>query len=392
MNKVLLFCAIFSIGPLAWGDNAANTSPTSIFSRATGTNTDLSTFLVDSGSGSVSAAGMLGIPGDSVTHIENVKGLTMALKGLGNSDAKNAIAISITPARTGLTPMALANYYKYPLYRLMGSLTIGYAQGVAPIGGIDYRRQAISLATSYYFDRNADPIVVHGLELAKKYDDPTKIMECKIPLDEEAVNDERLKAAMEQSPGKPKVYNDLNLAKRKADCREKALQKVKWNASQFSFSLGSGRIKDTSGKKDEYSLGTTVAIGLNYGFAPHILGPEETLSSVSLIVRRTMHEPVLTTLANSSPAFRNSSLAAMRYTIGSNTLRGLLETSRTNTDEVTASTRTFKRAAGIDYRISSDMWINLRYGKQRTADGKSEENSSLISLSYSPVAILPTGG
>lgn len=86
-------------------------------------------YLLDTASGPVSAAGILDLSGESVTPIENVRDVVMAVKGLGSSESKGTLALSITPARSALAPMNLSTYAKHWPARLLGSLTLSYASG-----------------------------------------------------------------------------------------------------------------------------------------------------------------------------------------------------------------------------------------------------------------------
>jgi hypothetical protein len=383
---------------------AEEVKPTSILERASGENKELSSFLIDTAAGSVSASGMLGISGDSINNVENVKGVVLALKSIGGGGSKEAFGISITPARTSLTPMSLASYAKKenPFNRLLGSLAIGYAQGNADVNGVSYQRRAVSLETNLFLNPEQDPLLAHWQELTSQKGDCALLPGEKPNLTKEEL--EKVKKDKNPAVAEPdKKVDPAAQQAREAKCREQAAKKAKWNASQISFAVASGRIKAADGKRDEYSLGSTAVLGVTLGFpwfdpkkvvtaadagsasAPL---PTETLHALSITLRRTVHEPVLSTLGNASPTFKDSSLAALRYTVGTHKLRGLLEASRSNVDQVTASQRTFKRAAGFDIQVAADTWINLRLGKQRKIDGNGEETGSLLSVSYSPSTIL----
>ena len=54
----------------------------------------------------------------------------------------------------------------------------------------------------------------------------------------------------------------------------------------------------------------------------------------------------------------------------------------------TASQRAFTRALGLDLRVQEDLWLGLRFGRQRKIDGSGTEIGSLLSLSYSPTGLL----
>jgi hypothetical protein len=47
-----------------------------------------------------------------------------------------------------------------------------------------------------------------------------------------------------------------------------------------------------------------------------------------------------------------------------------------------------RRALGLDYRVTDGLWLGLRAGKQRKADGSGEEVGTFMTLGYSPSATL----
>lgn len=74
--------------------------------------TKTSDFKFDTAPGLVTATGMLGIGADDVTTVKNPRDLTVVAKAF---DSKNALGISVTPARTSLAPLDLSTYSKEPL-------------------------------------------------------------------------------------------------------------------------------------------------------------------------------------------------------------------------------------------------------------------------------------
>src|SRR5262245_17306348 len=125
-------------------------APQTIFEKLKGT-INWADLLTDHAPGSISASNMLGIDGDSVTNVENVRDVVVAVKGLTSNGSNAIFGLSITPARTSLSPMDLSTYASGALWRLLGSTTFGYAQGDATIEGKDFERRAMSIETSFFW-------------------------------------------------------------------------------------------------------------------------------------------------------------------------------------------------------------------------------------------------
>jgi hypothetical protein len=160
----------------------------------------------------------------------------------------------------------------------------------------------------------------------------------------------------------------------------------KWNRSRYSVSFATGSIKPTDGVGVSETLGKTLAMSVLYGF-DGVKALEERVA-LALTVRRTRKDPLLDTLGSSSVSFKSSTLVAARISGGSSVFRGLAEASNAKSSDPSASERTFSRAVGVDYRVMDGLWLNLRYGKQRKIDGSGDETGSLLTLNYSPSALL----
>jgi hypothetical protein len=276
--------------------------------------------------------------------------------------------------------------------RLLGALNFGYAQGNASISGKDYERKAVSAETNFFFRDADDPIVAYA-----KAPCVADILEQEKPGGAK-LKPEKPGGSPESNPPDTKTPGgavkpaeatkaDADAARDRAKaCREKTLKSLRWNRSQASASYATGWIKPTDGSINQQSLGRTGVIGLTYGFD----GIERLreYSALSLAFRRTIDEPVLDTLQAASIDRKDSSLATVRLTLGSTTFRGLVEGSNTKSSQITSSERTFKRALGVDVRISEAMWLNFRLGRQQKIDGTGTEVGSFMSLSYSPSALL----
>lgn len=332
---------------------------------------DWSRYRADTAAGSISAFALLGVATDHITNVENVRDVTVALKGFGTKD--NGIGVSVTPARTSIDPisMNLSTYYdngkRFSLYRLLGSTALGYARGTTQISGVDFNRQAVSIQTNYFFFPADDPVIA----VTDKLNTPA----CKFGAAKPGLTPEE--QAKEDAAEKAKKDN----------CAKQALDELRWNRSQVSLSYATGWIEPESGSQGNQALGRTLALGLTYGFEG-VGGPLEKNAAMYLTLRRSMDEPVLETLATASVERKDSNLAVLRLTGGSSQLRGLVEVSNANASQVTPTQRAFKRALGIDYRLAEGTWLAFRLGKQQTFDGTKTATTSMLNLSYSPTGLL----
>jgi len=344
-------------------------------------------YLTDSAAAPISASGILGISGESVTVIENVRSLGFAVSGLTSDATDEGFGLSITPARTSIVPMNLSSYAKSWVMRLIGSLTVSYAQGDATIADLDYQRTAYAVDTNSYFDQADDPIVAFAnSQCVRTILDETTAQ----PLTAPAA------PAGAPVPGEPEgaavpavntnAAEVAAITKRADACRTKVVAALPWNRSQISLAYGEGRIKPKDGSRGEDSLGKTLAVGIVYGF-DHFAALKDNYA-LSLNYRQTDDEPVLDTLAQPLPVFKDSSLFVGRLSGGSDSHRLFLEMSNARSHGITASQRAFKQAVGLDLRIFEGTWLNVRIGKQRKIDGSDDETGTLVSLSYSPKTLL----
>jgi hypothetical protein len=358
-------------------------------------------YLVDTASGSVSASGLLGISGESVTTIENVRDVVVAARGLSSNESKESFGLSITPARTSITPMNLHSYANSWVRRLLGSLTFSYAQGGASIEGADYDRKAFAIDTNAFFFREDDPVVATAIAYGSQ---ECGILAAALPAQPPsgALRAEPPSVApsstVREGAVVPAVVDpssaEVQAIKQRADaCRERTLNSMRWNRSQVSVAYGAGRINPDAGEGDERSMGRTVSASVIYGFdhvpaTGHLLEALRERLSLAINYRKSWDEPVLTTLGLPQIIEKDSSLTVVRLTGGSNSFRLLAEVSNATSRDITASQRAFKKALGVDVRIWENTWVNLRVGEQRTLDGTNNETGSLVSLSYSPTKLI----
>ena len=341
---------------------------------------DWSKYLVDPSPGSISAFGLLGIPGESVATVENVRDVVVAVKGLGSN--ASGIGFSVTPARTSFLAMDLQSYAANNFDRLLGATTLGYAQGPTSIANRDYQRRAFSVETNYFFRREHDPLIAVW--------DKFKAGACDVlPTDAPTADLSKTEPRVEEEARRPGEASkaEVEAAKAKAEkCRTDALAALPWNRSQISASFVTGVIRPEDASTSQQSLGRSLAMGIVYGFDQS--GYLKEKAAAYLTLRRTINEPVLDTLATPSVEHKSSSLAVLRVAAGSKTFRGLAEVSNAKATGITPTQRAYKQAAGFDYRMNEGLWLNFRIGKQRKFDGSGDETTSLFSVSYSPSALL----
>jgi hypothetical protein len=343
------------------------------------------------GAGTVAAAHMLAIAGDGVATVENVAGLVTSLKGLSSNGSKGTLALGITPARTAFAPMNLSTYagnggMNGTLARVVGSTGFGYAQGTAKLSGTDFDRRALSVQTSWYLRDRDDPI----LALA----DAISSSKCAFPLKPQAPTSQP--AAVTPSPLAPAApasateVTDAAIKERFAACKKSVNEGLKWNRSIAAISVSRGWIRRADGAAPELSMGTAWTANLTWGFNPPVAWLEKG-AALTLGYRATRGEPVLTTLTQATPKQRNTSLTLLRFAGGSDKARVFVEASNARKEDLTESQRTFKHAVGVDTQLMPEVWLNFRVGRQNAITGDKQETGSLLSLSWSPKALMDVG-
>jgi hypothetical protein len=377
-------------------DGKAAEQPETIFEKLKG-KIGWEELLTDHAPGSISASNMLGINGDSVTTVENVRDVVVSLKGLSSSGSNGTLGISITPARSTLSPMNLSTYASGTLWRLLGATTLGYAQGDAKIEGKEFERRAMSIETSIFWHEADDSVLAYAFAIRDGIGSCARIFEPAKPAGSAA---EALKPVTPTGAGKaddgprpPKVVTGPEadeVRKRAADCKDSVIKALRWNRSQSFASFATGWIKPSDGSSSQESLGRTAVIGLSYGFdGVDFLGLKDR-AALAVTYRKTWGEPVLSSLVTGPVQELDTSLLHGRLTGGSDRFRALLEGSNAKAgDGVTPSQRAFKVALGIDVKLPYEgLWINLRVGRQQTITGNDTEVGSLLNISYSPTALL----
>lgn len=138
------------------------------------------------------------------------------------------------------------------------------------------------------------------------------------------------------------------------------------------------------------SMGTAWTANLTLGFNPPI-GWLADGAALTLGYRGTRGEPVLSTLTRADPERRNTSLALLRLAGGSDHARLFAEASNARGQHPTGSQRTFKHAVGLDMQLMPEVWLNFRAGRQYSIAGDKKETGGLLSLSWSPKALMNVG-
>lgn len=381
-----------------------------IYKKAEGA-TEWTDYLSDSAAGSVSAASLLGISGETVAPVQNLRDLVAGLKGLSSGGDEGTLAVSFTPGRTGISPVSYAWYASSTLARALASTTFGYAQGDADIEDAAFERRAVSVETSFVLHDADDEVVMVGNVLAQPvgtecdFDALPDVQ--KLRADYDADKEKRqlaadLKvqadiAAGKLSPGTDSppvnvVLQDSDLAKVKNKhfeaCFAATLKKVRWNRSRLAFMYGTGWIRPKSGGGGQEGLGHTVVGSFAYGFEELSWAWPKNHIGLTVTYRQTFNEPVLESLVTGPINEKNGSLVVGQLAGGSNRIRGLVEVSNAKSSDITASQRAFKQAFGLDVRVYEGTWLNLRVGRQRSIKGDETETASLLSITYSPSALL----
>ncbi len=378
MHTKLAFAIIFA----ASAATAADQSGKALYSSTSGQPdfNSIEGLLVDYSAASVSAADLASVGGDAVKVVENVRDFNVALKSLETSNA--TFGLSVTPARTsfGGRMVSLAEYQKEGNWgaRALASTTLSYAQGKSPVAGVDFLRRAASVETSLFLNPSEDPVI--AVATARCAAIALEALPPAPPVPSSSATNGA------PPPSAPNTMSDTDLATATAAydaCAKKVLKKLEdhWNTSKVSISLAAGRIRKADGSGDEYSLGRTVAAGIMYGFDQI---PALNNAALTVVLRHSSGEPVLTSLLSGSPAYQDSSLVAARLSGGSSVFRGLVEASNAKSSSVTTTQTVFKHAVGIDWRIHEGWWLALRSGKRQKTDGSGQESASFASLSYSP--------
>jgi hypothetical protein len=373
---------------------AAKTDPIVLLKETTGKDAaSLKDFLADQGAASVSAAALAGIGTTPLTVVQDTKDFAVLLSPF-DKDGKGG-GFVITPARVR-HPLPridlMTEYVPNVWWRIAAATNISGAQGKSDVGGTEYRRRAIALATGAFFDKNDDPIYQRAVA--------TLAVDASGAVVGDACLARFFKTVDTVSDAGPGAETDTagtspgpGLAKATADykaCVEKvyADSRNRWFAPRWSLAVGTGDAQPSAGGTSVRS-GDVVALGVTYGqpwrtSAAGAANPEAAsfLSgwAATVVARHTRNEVVLASLATGPVQRQDSSLVVGRLTAGTETWRLMLEASNNDEKKTAGGERTMKRAVGLDWRVAKDSWLNLRYGARNKATGGGEEGATLLSL------------
>lgn len=349
----------------------------------------------DQAAAQVSAASLLGLSGEAVSPVENVRGLVVALRGLDAGGKKGTLGIAIAPGRTAFAPVNLSDYAKEgwqgALWRIAAATTLGYAQGNVTVGTVDFERSAYSVETSYYLTREEDPHVALALAYAKGACKPlvaatpatsaSASLAAAPPTMDGSVAPGGADGSAPKEAAEVKGAADLQAVQARAKaCREGLADSLAWNRARVSLAWAHGSTQRVTGGAGAVSLGSAWA-------ASGLLGLGQQ-AAVSISHKRSRGEPVQASLVDGPVRTKNNSLTVLRLHVGTATLRGLLEGSNATQRDDLASQRVFRRAAGLDARMADDLWLNFRVGRRTTLTGDKTESASSVVISYSPKALL----
>lgn len=359
MNK-LIVCIACCIGLPAW---AADESDKNINS-----------YLVDISGGAVSAGGIVGID-SGITPIETSQDLIVAIQPITSADRKAAFGLAITPAKTTLFPMAGRTYVASPYARLLGNLTLSYAQNKADYAGQTYKKSAYSIDTVYYFHVEEDPVYAASKAFKGCADqsggkEAQNIADLNTRRREGKLTDLQFQEELVKATDKKGV--DLTT------CIDGVLASVPWNSARMSVSYGDGRISAVGGGAS-YSLGQQFNLNGQYPAGPK--------GVVALSLRAARRALDTDTLGQPDLVFKSSRLAALRYTYGDQddtNFRVLAEASNAKSSSASAFRDAFMYAVGVDKKLAKGMWLEFRLGRNRANDNGTEQTAGLLSVNVAP--------
>jgi hypothetical protein len=409
MSRGPFWIGLLVAGLVAVSAATAQETPGTLVDKSTGIPSfkTVEELFVNMAQGHVSAAALASVDGDAMTVPQDLKDFTLLLKGLDKDFP--TYGFSITPARTRspFPKIDLSDYAKGGIgTRMLGALTLGYAQGKSEEAGKAWQRRAFSIETSAYWHAAEDPVVAMATGCgraaldteADREDRPSSALAQAVAAASpasaaSAPPPKPLRSALQAKPDDPALNKQAAAAFNACIGPKLKNLSEQWNRTRYSLSYGTGWIRPDDRSLGQTSLGHTVAASIVYGFDHVPVAFLRERAAVTVVLRRSMNEPVLATLGTAAMNRRDSTLSAVRLTVGSGSFRGLAEYSNAGKKDLTTTQRTFIHAFGVDYAISNlapgDLWLNLRYGKQRKLDGNGEESASLLTLNYSGKPSLP---
>jgi hypothetical protein len=334
---------------------------------------ELNKYLVDITGGAVSAANLIGVDKSAISQIQTSQDLVAAIQPFSSNDQKAGAAIAITPARTTITPISRETYFGSGFAsRMLGALTVSYAENGEEINKVLYRKAAVSIDTSFYLSEKRDPLYIggEGFEDCAKRKEEENQKGIDAIYGNSSLNEAARQKALEEHTKK--------LAEFLKPCIAKYLKEhAKWNDSRISISYGQARIKAPGSSYD--TLGKYLTINTQI-----YTGPQ---SVIHLTARRVQDLLDTKTLGNANLGYSNRSLLAARLTYGDvegTDMRGLIEVSNAKKNSNEAITDTFIYAVGIDKALFEGAWLQFRLGRNRALNSGKEQTTALFSMSIQP--------
>ena len=342
-----------------------------VCNAAEGTN-NINNYLVDITGGAVSAAGIVSLD-SAVTTIETAQDFVVAIQPLTSADRKSAFGLAITPAKTTLFPMPGDVYVSNAWWRLLGNLTLSYAQNEAELSGQTYKKRALSVDTVYFFKLQDDPVYAASIAFQRCSNDTAAAVTEKLSDLLQRKADGKITETQFKEEQK-KILGER--ATETLGCIADEIAKAPWNSGRMSISFGQGRIR---GNASSYSLGRQFNVNAQY--------PAGADGLIQVSLRRAQRALDPDTLGQPQVDFKASRLAAVRYTYGgegNSGLRVMAEASSAKSSSASAFHDAFMYALGVDKKLAKGMWLEFRLGRSRANDSGTEQTVGLLSLNVAP--------
>lgn len=330
-------------------------------------------YQVDVAPAPVSAAGVVGLGSSAITTIQTAQDIAVLWGPLSSKDSQNGFGLSITPSRVNFVHVGAAYYMGGAFNQAVANLTLSYAQNFADISGVKYKKDGYSIDTYFYLDAERDPVVL-GYR---------KFQGCAARKTAEIAHQKATREAL--AKGQPLTeQQEAPLIKATGDaqvaCDKPGKSDTQWNDSRIAISIGKGYVeKDLGGNRQSLGQKATITGLFKTG----------TDAGLYLVYQRTRDAIDPKTL-DTSPSFKSASLVAARYVRGTGdaTLRYLIELSNANDSNVGGTNSAFKRAIGIDKQLAKGVWLQFRYGKGTSSDGKETQNKGLLNVAFAGGCLL----
>jgi hypothetical protein len=415
ISQMLLALALASTAGLACGQAGTPSNQDS-----------LSKFLVDITPGNVTAADIIGAGSSAIQIIQTQQDFVASIKAATTGDGKNGFGLSITPARTDFSAVALDKWtydgevlsayrldrnkranaasaadgavadplpeksprlgLKTALVRAYGALTFSFATNVDTIASQSYRAYGVAVNASLYLDPSQDPVGITadavaeckptnaaaGIDILKAFH--------AADLPAHAKDDNEEQAALRALLSQRAVDNAKLQVPEIAACVAKAVKAFSpWNASRLSVSFGSGFLRAPQGATT-YGLGQALSLNAQLAVGEH--------GVLNATYRHTEHSLDMTTVPT-APVYAKTNLVAVRATYGSQgdaDTQALIEASNARKSSTSAYTGAFLYAIGIDQKLHDGAWLEFRFGRSRSTSSGAMTNGALLSLKLSPGA------